>query len=75
MARELELLVQAGLSTVEALRAATIETAKAFGFKDRGAVEPGMKADLVLVEGDPVENISTLRNVRKVWCGGLEVQR
>jgi imidazolonepropionase-like amidohydrolase len=61
------------LSTVEALRAATIE--KTFGFKDRGTVEAGMRADLVLVEGDPVKDVAAVRNVKRVWCGGIEVER
>lgn len=73
--RELELLVKAGLSTVEALRAATVETAKHFGFQDRGVIEPGRRADLVLIKGDPIENIAAVRNVQRVWCGGIEVGR
>ena len=73
--REMELLVQAGLSNVEALRATTIETAKCFGLNDRGAIEPGLRADMVLVQGDPTQNISTVKNVSKVWCGGIEVFR
>ena len=47
--REIELLVRAGLSPVEALRAATAAPADAFGLDDRGRIAPGMKADLVLV--------------------------
>ena len=74
MARELELLVQAGLSTVEALRSATSETAKRFRWlNDRGVIEPGRRADLVLIDGDPIEDISAVRKVWKVWCGGVEV--
>ena len=73
VARELELLVKAGLSPVEALRAATVETAKHLGFKDRGAIEAGMRADLVLVDEDPIEDISAMRNIQRVWCGGVEV--
>ena len=73
--RELELLVKAGLSTVEVLRAATAETAKHFGFQDRGIIEPGKRADLVLIEGDPTEDIAAVRSVQRVWCGGIEVVR
>jgi imidazolonepropionase-like amidohydrolase len=71
--RELELLVKAGFSTVEALRAATVETAKHFGFQDRGVIESGKRADLVLIEGDPIEDVTTVRSVQRVWCGGIEV--
>ena len=73
MVRELELLVQAGLSNGEALRAATSETSKCFGFKDRGAIETGLRADMMLVEGDPTQDMSAVKHVLKVWCSGIEV--
>ena len=74
MHRELELLVIAGLSTVDALRAATSLPAEHFGLKDRGVVEPGFRADLVLVAGNPVADIKATRSIRRVWCGGVEVE-
>ncbi|MDL4821790.1 amidohydrolase family protein [Actinomadura opuntiae] len=70
--RELELLVQAGLSTAEALRAATSLPARHFGLTDRGAIEPGLRADLLLIDGDPLGDISATRNIRRVWCNGTE---
>ncbi|WP_067828228.1 amidohydrolase family protein [Nocardia inohanensis] len=70
--RELELLVRAGLSTLEALNAATIHPARAFGLSDRGTIAPGMRADLVLIDGDPLADISATRRIRRVWCGGVE---
>lgn len=72
MHHELELLMRAGLSAVEALRAATSLPAREFGLHDRGAVVPGSRADLVLVDGDPLTDISTTRNLVRVWCGGVE---
>ena len=69
--RELALLVEAGLSTVDALRAATVLPATLFGLPDRGVVEPGRRADLVLVDGDPVADIRATRALRRVWCGGV----
>jgi imidazolonepropionase-like amidohydrolase len=69
---ELELLVDAGLSTVEALRAATELPAKHFGLTDRGAIRPGLRADLVLVDGDPVADIRATRAIARVWCAGVE---
>ncbi|KZV96124.1 putative hydrolase, partial [Exidia glandulosa HHB12029] len=70
---ELANLVEAGLTPVEALRSATILPSLHFGLTpDRGAVLPGMRADLVLVEGDPTKDISTTRSIRKVWIGGVE---
>ena len=72
--RELALLVDAGLSTVDALRAATVLPARHFGLSDRGAVAPGLRADLVLIDGDPLADITATRNIRRIWCGGSEVQ-
>jgi imidazolonepropionase-like amidohydrolase len=69
---ELELLVDAGLSTVDALRAATSLPAKHFGLNDRGVIEPGYRADLVLIDGDPIADIKATRSIKRVWCGGIE---
>jgi imidazolonepropionase-like amidohydrolase len=70
---ELELLVDAGLTTVDALRAATTRPARYFGLADRGVVEPGRRADLVLVDGDPLHDIKATQAIRRVWCAGTEV--
>lgn len=69
---ELGLLVQAGLSNVEALRAATIAPAVAFGLYDRGVIRPGARADLVLIGGDPTTDITQTQNIQRVWAGGVE---
>ena len=69
--RELELLVDAGLSTLEALLAATALPARFFGLADRGAIEPGLRADLILVEGDPLLDIRATRAISRIWCGGV----
>lgn len=71
---ELELLVEAGLSNVDALRAATSMPAEYFGLADRGVIEVGKRADLVLIGGDPLQNISATRDIRKVWCGGIKFE-
>jgi imidazolonepropionase-like amidohydrolase len=70
---ELELLVDAGLTTVDALRAATTRPARYFGLADRGVVEPGRRADLVLVDGDPLHDIKATQAIRRVWCAGTEI--
>lgn len=72
--RELELLVNAGLSTVEALRCATEVNAMHFGLADRGVIKPGLRADLVLIADDPIKDISAIRGVQRVWCAGVEVK-
>ena len=72
---ELEFLVDAGLTPVEALRAATILPAKYFGLHDRGVIEPGRRADLVLISGDPTKDISATRSIQWVFCGGFEYRQ
>jgi imidazolonepropionase-like amidohydrolase len=69
---EMELLVEAGLSTVQALQAATSLPAKYFGLTDRGVIAPGMRADLLLIDGDPIADIKTTRKIKKVWLAGVE---
>lgn len=73
--RDLELLVEAGLSPRDALAGATSAAAKAFGLNDRGRLAPGLRADLWMVEGDPTANIKATRAIRRVWKGGVEVER
>ncbi|KAI8823990.1 amidohydrolase [Fimicolochytrium jonesii] len=70
--RELELLVEAGLTPLDALRGATSLAALHFGLDDRGSVREGLRADLVLVDGDPTRDIQASRLVRRVWCAGIE---
>ncbi|HKB08491.1 MAG TPA: amidohydrolase family protein [Candidatus Polarisedimenticolia bacterium] len=70
-ARELELMVRAGLPALKAIQAATLVDAELLGWQDRiGAVEPGKLADLIAVEGNPLGDISALRRVRFVMKGG-----
>jgi hypothetical protein len=73
--RELELLVRAGLSPVEALRAATAAPAAAFGLDDRGRIAPGLKADLVLVRGDATRDVMATRDLAGIWKDGVRVER
>ena len=47
----------------------------AYGLPDRGRIAPGLRADLLLVEGDPTVNIKATRALRKIWKGGVEVAR
>jgi imidazolonepropionase-like amidohydrolase len=73
--RDLELLVAAGLTPRRALIGATSAAAVAFGLADRGRILPGLRADLVLVDGDPTEEILATRAIRRIWKGGVEVER
>ena len=75
MHRELELLVNAGLTPVQALAAATSVPAKVFSLGDRGRIVVGKRADLLLVEGDPTIDITKTRNIDGVWKGGVRLDR
>jgi imidazolonepropionase-like amidohydrolase len=70
MASELELYVRHGMSPLEALASATIVTADLFGLADIGLVEEGQAADLVVVDGDPIESIAALRSPAAVISRG-----
>ncbi|EKT78775.1 imidazolonepropionase-like amidohydrolase [Rhodococcus percolatus] len=72
---ELELLVRAGLSPVQALRAATSLPARRFGLSDRGRIAPGLQADLLLVEGDPTEEITATLSIAGIWRRGDKLSR
>jgi imidazolonepropionase-like amidohydrolase len=72
---ELALLVRDGLTPVQALAAATSVPAQTFHLADRGLVRPGMRADLLLVQGDPTTNILATRNIVGVWKHGIRAQR
>ncbi len=69
---EMELLVEYGMKTIDVLKAATSVNAKAFHLDNQvGFVKEGLKADLVIVTGDPSKNISDLRKVKFVMKDGV----
>jgi len=70
-AREAQYYVEAGMTPLQALRAATIEPARMLGADDEiGSLEVGKYADIVAVGSDPVEDIKALRDIRFVMKGG-----
>jgi len=75
MHRELELLVAAGLTPVQALAAATSVPARHFRIADRGVIRTGARADLLLVEGDPTAELRATRAIAGIWKGGVKVDR
>lgn len=68
--RELELLVQSGLSPRSALVSATSAPARAFDIEGHGGIADGMFADLLLVRGDPTRDITATRRIVEVWKDG-----
>ncbi|HXH27902.1 MAG TPA: amidohydrolase family protein, partial [Candidatus Polarisedimenticolia bacterium] len=68
--RELEAMVEYGMTPLAALKAATSGNAQSFHLDDRGRIAPGLLADLVAVEGDPTRDISATRRVKLVMQGG-----
>lgn len=74
--REMELLVTAGLTPMQAIESATLVSAKALGVdKDRGSIAPGKLADLVLVDGAPQRDIQDIEKTSRVWLAGREIDR
>ena len=75
-ARELELMVQFGMSSAEALRADMLNGAKLLGWEGKiGEIAPGMFADILAVDGDPFADISAMTRVRFVMKGGVVFRR
>ena len=73
--RELELLVRCGVSPAQALAAATTEPARVFGLAGRGRVAAGQRADLVLVSGNPLTEITATRAIERIWRAGAACDR
>jgi imidazolonepropionase-like amidohydrolase len=71
-ARELEAMVNFGMSPVDALRSATSVSARVLHMSDKiGSIKPGLLADVIAVEGDPTRIIGALKNVKFVMKGGV----
>jgi imidazolonepropionase-like amidohydrolase len=70
---EMELYVKAGLKPQDALRAATETAAKSLGLEDRGALEPGRRADFVVLSADPLTAVGNVRKIEAVYKAGRRV--
>jgi imidazolonepropionase-like amidohydrolase len=65
-AREIDFLARAGLTPLEALRAATTVAARAIKRPDVGMLAPGKRADVLIFDGDPVADIASLQDPRRI---------
>jgi imidazolonepropionase-like amidohydrolase len=68
--RELALMVQAGLTPVRALTIATAQAAELLGLADRGRLEAGRRADLLILAADPADDIANTARIAEVWRMG-----
>lgn len=71
--KEMELLVEAGLTPLEVLQSTTTNTAEAFGISEAGTITSGMKATMVLVEGRPDKNITDTTKIVQIWVDGKPI--
>lgn len=70
MHKEMELLVNAGLTPCEVLSGATNRVAETFDISDIGIVDEGKRADLLLIEGRPDKNITDISKIKQIWING-----
>ena len=76
MARELEMLVENGIPEMEALTIVTRNNAKVLRWdKELGTLEAGKFADFVILNANPLDNISNVRQIDSVYKGGEKVER
>ena len=73
--RELELMVDAGMTPMQALAAATSSGADYLRLKDTGILAPGKRADFVVLDGNPLEDITNTRRIAQVFLRGRTVNR
>jgi imidazolonepropionase-like amidohydrolase len=74
-AREFAMYTQAGMSNLDAIRTATLNAVELLGKDDRGAIEAGLLADIIAVDGDPLKDVRVLERVPFVMKGGKVYKR
>lgn len=72
--RELALMVDAGLTPLQSLTIATSNAARLLKLEDRGSIQPGKRADLVVLDADPLQDIKNTLRINSVWHRGVQVQ-
>jgi imidazolonepropionase-like amidohydrolase len=69
-AKELAVYTKLGMPAIDAVRTATTVAAEVLGVTDRGAIEPGLLADVIAIAGNPLEDVRAYQDVRFVMVGG-----
>jgi imidazolonepropionase-like amidohydrolase len=72
---EMEMMVEAGMTPMQALVAATSGSARAWKLENLGAIEPGKQADLIVLNANPLSDIRNSRQIHSVWIGGRQMAR
>ena len=73
--KELELMAQAGMTPAQVIVAATSRSAEFLGLSDRGTLAPGKRADLLVLDANPLDDIRNTRRIAKLYIAGAEVDR
>jgi len=71
---ELGIYSKAGLSNIEVLKTVTSNPSNVFGLKDIGTIREEMPANLILIDGNPLENLEDLNNIQHIWKKGKLVK-
>lgn len=72
---ELQAMVEAGMSPSQAIVAATSRAAEFLALRDRGALVPGRRADFLVLDANPLDNVSNTRRLSRIYIGNVEVDR
>ncbi|MFJ6570592.1 amidohydrolase family protein [Streptomyces sp. NPDC091292] len=73
--REIESMARAGMPVLKAIRSATQLPAEVLGLPDRGTLEPGKRADLLVLDKNPLDDIAHTREISAVYFAGHAVDR
>jgi imidazolonepropionase-like amidohydrolase len=73
--RELESMVKAGMPALAAIRSATLLPAEMLGLHDRGSLEVGKRADFIVLDADPLDDIANTRKISAVYIAGSKIDR